>query len=124
MSVLNSATVPTVAAASSSADMVLSAPRPSASVDIPGAALSNGGSAVPSSSGSSSASDSESSPAASEYDRWDAERYVQARHFSARLRFWQLASDAAKQRMVRALYDLPAGAPATIQARENGWIPL
>ena len=59
-----------------------------------------------------------------EYDNWDVERYVQARHFSARQRFWQQASVAAKEKMVRELYNQPAGTPATIQARENGWIPV
>ena len=59
-----------------------------------------------------------------DYENWDADRYVQARHFSARQRFWQTASETAKQRMVRELYAQPAGTPATIQARENGWIPM
>ena len=59
-----------------------------------------------------------------EYETWDLDRYIQARHFSARHRFWQVASEAAKQRMVLALYGQPSGTPATIQARENGWIPI
>ena len=77
---------------------------------------------------SASAPASSSSPVSqslgSEYEGWDIERYVQARQFTARFRFWQHASAAAKEKMVRALYDQPSGSPATIQARENGWIPL
>ena len=59
-----------------------------------------------------------------EYDSWNAERYIQARQFSARERFWQTASLETKARMVRELYAQEAGTPATIQARENGWIPM
>ena len=66
---------------------------------------------------------SQSMDLSAEYENWDVERYIQARHFSARHRFWQLASNPAKEKMVRALYDQPAGTHATIQARENGWIP-
>ena len=60
----------------------------------------------------------------SDHDTWTLERYVQARQFSARQRFWQAASEAAKQRMVLALYAQPSGSAVTVQARENGWIPL
>ena len=59
-----------------------------------------------------------------EYEDWDLDRYVQARQFPARQRFWQQASESTKQRMVLALYGQPSGTPATVQARENGWIPL
>ena len=59
-----------------------------------------------------------------DYDTWNVDRYIQSRHFSARQRFWLAASGAAKERMVRELYEQEAGTPATIQARENGWIPL
>ena len=84
--------------------------------------------AADSSSGSSNGSASSSSGISTEspgaeYDSWDVERYVQARQFTARQRFWHFASTAAKEQMVRALYDQPAGSHATIQARENGWIP-
>ena len=67
---------------------------------------------------------SSSSSVQTEYESWDLERYVQARQLCARQRFWQCASEAAKGRMVQALYGQPAGTPATIQARENGWIPV
>ena len=89
-------------------------------------AIANSSSSSAGSSSASSASSDAGSPlsaANADYENWDVERYVQARHLSARQRFWQQASDAAKTKMVRGLYDQPAGTPATIQARENGWIP-
>ena len=82
-----------------------------------------GNAAKSSSTDSSGSNSSQSMELSAEYENWDVERYIQARHFSARHRFWQLASNPAKEKMVRALYDQPAGTHATIQARENGWIP-
>ena len=70
------------------------------------------------------AADGSHSSSSVEYEDWDVDRDIQARHVSARQRFWQFASEEAKQRMVRELYAQPAGTPATIQARENGWIPM
>ena len=86
------------------------------------AAASNSSEAI--SSSSSADSVHPSSATSVEYEDWDLERYIQARQFSARQRFWLHASDTVKEKIVRALYDQPAGTPATIQARENGWIPV
>ena len=109
------------ASSSSSSSASSSSSSSSASSSVSASSSASGSSSL---SSPLSTSNTESETPSAEYETWDLDRYIKARHLSARQRFWQMASEAAKGRMVQALYGQPSGTPATIQARENGWIPL
>ena len=52
----------------------------------------------------------------------DVQRYKTAHALDARGRLWQLASEAARERMSAELLKLPAGTAALVQAKEQKWI--
>ena len=76
------------------------------------------------STGSGEGDGSEVSEASPEYELWDLARYKRAKTVRARGHFWEKASVEVKRRMIDALLAEPAMSPATVQARQKGWIPF
>ena len=76
------------------------------------------------STGSGDTDGSDVGEGSSQYELWDVARYKRAKTLRARGHFWENASAEAKQRMIDALLAEPTMAPATVQARQKGWIPF
>ena len=57
-----------------------------------------------------------------DYEAWDVQRYKKAGTLEARGRFWQMASEAARERLTAELLKLPADTAALVQAKTKKWI--
>lgn len=80
---------------------------------------------APVSEGSSSSSSSQAAPSSSgiDFNTFTERQYIHTPNLEHRRKFWELASAEAKARMTAHLQSLPPTARATVQAREEGWIP-